>query len=78
MNNVNKVYTVDTRRQRSKQRHNSNIISKAAFRNIFAPLMVWWKGTLLAGINGKGALENIDMNSYCYVVFIVKQSCTNK
>ena len=60
-------------------RHNSNITSKAAFRNIFAPLMmVWSKGTLLAGINGKGALENIDMNSYCYVVFIVKQSLTNK
>ena len=45
---------------------------------MFAPLMVWLKGTLLAGINGKGALENIDMNSYCYVVFTKFNKQINK
>jgi hypothetical protein len=47
----------------------NNIISTAAFirRLPHCELMVKYsgKGTLLSEINGKGALENIDMNSYC-------------
>jgi len=71
MNNMNNLTILHSRYTKTTKyrRHNRNITSTAAFRIILphCELMVIAvvKGSLLAVINGKGALENIDMNSYC-------------